>query len=128
MKQRQRQGLGKKQSNIIEEHVGELLTAKLKELHVTNIELARRINRPHSAIAPMRKQPSMQAYMLWEVSVALKYDFFSALSESMHRLHPEVSSATASDKAVIASLEKELAAVKEERDYLKKMIDILAKK
>jgi hypothetical protein len=119
---------GRKDPTKIEVNIGELLTSKLKELHVTNAELGRRINRPHSAAYPWRRQPSVQAYVLWEISIALKYDFFSALSKAMQEKHLEVVGENASDKETMSELQRELAAVKEERDYLKKMVDILAKK
>jgi transposase-like protein len=119
---------GRKNPETIGVNLGELLTEKLKELHVTNAELGRRMDRPPSAAYPWRRQPSVQAYVLWEISIALKYDFFSALSMALQEKYPDVISAFAKDKETIDSLQKELAAVKEERDYLKKMIDIFAMK
>jgi plasmid maintenance system antidote protein VapI len=118
---------GKKNPEVIEVHLGKLLSEKIKEQRLSKTAVARSINRPSSAIKPLCDRPSMQAYLLWELSIALDYDFFSAVSQALLQKHPQISSANANDKATIASLQKELADVKLERDYLRKMMDVIAK-
>ena len=118
---------GTKNPEVIEVHLGKLLSEKIKEERLSKSEVARKINRPPTAIKPLLSRPSMQAYLLWELSIALEYDFFSALSAALLEKHPQVKSAGENQRTTIAHLEKELASTKEERDYLKKMIDILAK-
>jgi hypothetical protein len=114
---------GKKNPEAIGIDIGSMLTKKLKEFHLSNSEVGRRINRPHSAIYPLRRQPSMQAYLLWEISIAMNYDFFSALSSELQQKHPQIKS----EHAVIAALQKELEEVKQERDTLKKVVELLGK-
>src|SRR4051812_6507516 len=97
---------GRKNPDTIGINLGELLTNKLKELHVTNTELGRRTNRPHSAFYSLRRRPSMQAYLLWELSVALEYDFFSDISRALLQKHSQVKSASDSAQSAIASLQK----------------------
>jgi hypothetical protein len=119
--------LGRKNPEVIDVHIGNLLLEKLKEFHLTKVEVARRTNRAQTSILPLTRRPSMQAYILWEISIAMKYDFFSSLSKSLLEKHPDIKSETTSLHATIASLEKELAATKVERDYMKKALDVLAK-
>jgi hypothetical protein len=119
--------LPRRKPEKMEAHAGKLIAQKVKELKFSKAEVARRINRPASNIPPLLKQRSMQAYILWELSIALDYDFFSAISQALIEKHPTLTGANASAQSRIASLEKELAAMKEERDYLKKIIDVWAK-
>ncbi len=114
---------GKKNPEAIGVDIGSMLTEKLKEFHLTNAEVGRRINRPHSSLYPLRRQPSMQAYMLWEISIAMNYDFFAAISSELQQKHPLIKS----EHAAIAALQKELAEVKQERDTLKKVVELLGK-
>jgi hypothetical protein len=118
---------GRKKPEIIGVHLGQLLSEKIKEQRLSKAAVDRSINRTNNSVKKLMDRPSMQAHLLWELSIALGFDFFSALSRELLAKHPEVSSANASDKATIASLEKELAAVKQERDLMKKMIEMVAK-
>jgi hypothetical protein len=118
---------GTKNPSIIKVHLGNLLNEKIKEQHLTKSELGRKIKRPRSAIKPLLNRPSMQAYLLWELSIALEYDFFAHLSQALSEKYPGIKTTGTQDKAVIAALEKELTALREEKNYLKKMIDIMAK-
>lgn len=118
---------GTKNPSIIKVHLGNLLSEKIKDQRLTKSAVARKINRPPSAIKPLLNRPSMQAYLLWELSIALEYDFFAHLSQALLTNHPHIKSANTQDTTTIASLQKELAALRDERDYLKKMIDIMAK-
>jgi hypothetical protein len=65
----------------------------------------------------------MQAYMLWEISIAMNYDFFAAISSELQQKYPQIKS----EHAVIAALQKELSEVKQERDTLKKVVELLGK-
>lgn len=72
----------------------------------------------------------MQVYLLWELSLALNYNFIQHLADQLisEAGKTNLVNGNAPDKLKIETLEKELAQMREERDYLKKMIDILAKK
>jgi len=118
----------RKDAGVLPVHIGKLLSEKIKEKKLNRTEIARSINRAHTAIKPLFNRPSIQAYFLWELSIALQYDFFSVLSDALLQKHPEVNSLHNNDKATIASLEKELADVKRERDNLVKMMNVLGSK
>ena len=115
--------VGRKNPEVIGMHIGTLLSKKLKEYHISKAEVARRISRPHSSLYPLTHNPSMQAYLLWELSIAMKYDFFATLSSELQQKHPEIKS----EHAALIALQKELAEVKQERDALKKVVEMLGK-
>jgi hypothetical protein len=118
-----RRGLGKKRPDVIGINIGSLVADKLIQFKMTKAEVARKIDRPPNAIKPLTRQPSMQAYMLWEISIAMNYDFFAVLSSELQQKYPQIKS----EHAVIAALQKELAEVKQERDTLKKVVELLGK-
>jgi hypothetical protein len=115
--------VGRKNPEVIGIHVGTLLTKKLKEYHITKAEVARRISRPHSSLYTLTHNPSMQAYLLWELSIAMNFDFFATLSSELQQKHPEIKS----EHAAIIALQKELSEMKQERDNLKKVVELLGK-
>ena len=123
---------GNKNPSITGIHLGKMVAEKIKEQRISKAELARRMSgRPDSAISPLLKRPSMQAYLLWELSIALKYDFFEPLSEALSRQAAaqgaQMVSGKAGAQAAMAALENEASALRSENNYLKKMIDVMAK-
>ena len=119
---------GKKNPATIGVHIGNLLAEKINQQRISKSAMARRIGRSVTAISPLLKRPSMQAYLLWELSIALGYDFFHHLSEALlAKAGEQIVSGIGSDKAAIAALEKEVNALRTENNYLKKMIDVMAK-
>ncbi|MEP7168590.1 MAG: hypothetical protein ABI855_04415 [Bacteroidota bacterium] len=118
---------GTKNPSVIGIHLGNLLNEKIKEQRLSKTEAGRKIKRPPTAIKPLLSRPSMQAYLLWELSIALEYDFFSHLSQALLEKLPDIKGVNPPGKATIAALQKEVTALSGERDYLKKMIDIMAK-
>lgn len=60
-------------------HIGEFLRAKLRELHVSTPEAARRLGVSTSSVGAYYKQPSLQFGIIWKLSMALNYDLLSYL-------------------------------------------------
>ena len=60
-------------------HIGEFIRAKLRELHVSSPEAARRLGVSTSAVHAYYKQPSLQFGIIWKLSMALNYDLLSDL-------------------------------------------------
>ena len=111
---------GKKNSLIADVHTGNLVSEKIKQLRLSNAEVARKISRPRSAISPLLKRPSMQCYLLWELSIALDYDFFDVLSAKLsEKTAGKIFSVT---KQKISSLEKEIETLKKENEFLKEIV------
>src|SRR5947207_1978749 len=118
-----KRSLGKKNPEVIAVHIGTLLANKFKEMHITKTEVARRISRPHSSMRLLASRPSMQAYMLWEMSIATNFDFFATLSSELQQKYPDMKS----EHAAIIALQTELADVKQDRDMLNKRVELLGK-
>ena len=120
-----------KQNNVNTFDIGQMLQKIVKEKNLTMAQLARKMGRNHTTIKRQLNNKSIQTYLIWEFSLALKYNLFqdlSALLMSQPGATETLVNGNLSDKARIAELEKENAALREERDYLKKMIDIFSKK
>ena len=60
-------------------HIGQLIQKKLRELHVSSSEAARRIGVNSSTVRAYYKQPSLQFGIIWKLSMALNYDLLSDL-------------------------------------------------
>ena len=122
--------MGRKKSNpnVIGVNIGKLMAAKMEEMRISQAGLTRKLKRNHqSIISQMLKRKSMQAYLLWELSIAMNYDFFRHISEELIDQNPSLRGSTPSAQNRIAALEKELEQCRSENAYLKKAIDALAK-
>lgn len=83
-------------------HIGEFIRAKLRELHISSSEAARRLGVGTSTVQAYYQQPSLQFGILWKLSMALNYDLLSDLIKS----YPENFPVKTDPK--IAELEKEV--------------------
>ncbi len=110
-------------------HTGALLEKKIQELHVSKTELGRRINRFSTTILNFTRQPGIQTAILTEICIALNYNFFNDIIEALPpelKDKPVVAEPAISEEAIKDRLELEW--LRQENAYLKKMIDVLAKK
>ncbi len=110
-------------------HTGALLEKKLIELHISKAELGRRIKRSGSTILSFTRQPSIQTAVLTEICIALKYNFFNDIMDALPpelKETPAVAEPVISAEAIKDSVQLEW--LRQENAYLKKMIDVLAKK
>ncbi len=110
-------------------HTGAFLEKKLLELKISKTELGRRIKRPASGILSFIRQPSIQTAILTEISIALNYNFFNDIMDALPpqlKETPAIAGPQINAESIKDSVELEW--LRKENEYLKKMIDILAKK
>lgn len=119
---------GKKNMNVMTINTGKLLANKIKEKKLTKTGLEEKLGRTRSSINPLLKRPSIQTYFLWELSEAIGYNFFHEIADALdEKTGHQLESKRSAENLKLEDLKKENIALREERDYLKKMIDILAK-
>lgn len=104
--------------------IGQMVRSKQQQRRVTHAVLARRLSRDQSAIKRILYNSSIQTYLVWELSVALKHNFFTDLAQQLDaategKLEKQVTE--------LDELKLEYARVKEERDYMRKALDLLTK-
>lgn len=58
-------------------HIGNLIRKKLKELNISSSEAARRLGVNPTNMHAYYKNPSIQFGIIWKLSMAVNYDFFS---------------------------------------------------
>lgn len=71
----------KKQGASPYPHIGNLIRKKIKEKHLTYAEVSRRIGVNASVLQVYFKQESVQLGVLWNIGVAIEYNFFADLME-----------------------------------------------
>lgn len=104
--------------------IGGLIRATQQQQRVTHAVLSRRLNRNQSAIKRMLYNSSMQTYLVWELSVALKHNFFADLAQ---QLDAATEGKLEKQTTELDELKLEYDRLKEERDYLRKAVDLLSK-
>lgn len=111
-------------------NIGLRIRQEMKALNKNKMDIARLIGRKHGTVSKILKTTSMQAYLVWELSLALKYNFFNDLATQLDQTAGEGTLQNAGQplKTTIAALEKEVQQLKEERDYLRKVVDVLGKR
>ena len=104
-------------------HTGKMLGAAVKKQQVRKSALAPALERSFTTVNGYFKRASIQTSILWELSLALKHNFFADMAAA---LPPELPSNVpiAEDGAAprIAELEAELTAVRRERDLLREIL------
>ena len=103
-------------------HTGELITTFFKEKRVRISPLARIMNRKFDAIKQYQKNASIQSAILWEISVALKHNFFQDIA---NMLPPEFGTNEPKNETElnrIADLERQIFLLENERDTLYKVM------
>lgn len=109
----------------------------MRKTKITQAEIARKTGRNPNTVKILRRQRSIQSSILHELSVAIGVDLFRPLSDNLPaeiRSNPDtaVIAALNTDKLAlhqqIDELKAQLAQLREDNGYLKKMIDIMAAK
>lgn len=110
-------------------NIGLMIRRVMKTQNKNKMDIARLIGRKHGTVSKTVKTTSMQTYLVWELSLALKYNFFNDLAEQLNAEAGEgiLANAGMPLKATIAALEKEVQQLKDEREYLRKVVDVLGK-
>lgn len=63
--------------------VGLLLRNYIKQHRIYKSALARAVNRHPTTLQDLIKKPSLQTTILWEISVALKHNFFADIAAQL---------------------------------------------
>jgi hypothetical protein len=110
-------------------NTGSMIRAKAKEKQFTMAALARLTGRKNSTVTTLLKKTSMQAYILWELSLALKHNFFADLAQQLNEAAGAgaLENSEAPAKTKIEALEKENQQLREERDMMRKVVEVLGK-
>ncbi len=117
---------GKKNTAIMSVNVGNLIAAKIKEQKAYKSDIAKKIGREPAAIFPIVKRPSLQTYLLWEISEAIGHNFFHEIAEALdEKTKYTLTNGKQKEKQKIEELEKENEKLKLEVEILK---DILKEK
>lgn len=98
--------------------VGKTVRSIMFERGINKARLSRILGRDAAGVRGMIQRTSMQTYLVWELSVALKHNFFSDLAA-------QFATATGIGATEIEQLRHELERTREERDYLRKALDML---
>lgn len=115
-----------KGNQINELHVGKLIDAVRMRKRVTYATLARLTGRTIGTISKSMKRSSMQAYMIWEFSEALKHDFFADLTNLLQQhTQKELDSANANTQQQLQQLQTENQRLTQELHYLRKAVDMI---
>ena len=109
----------------------------MRKTRITQAEIARRTGRNPNTVKGLRRRKSIQSSILHELSVAMGVDLFRPLSDSLPeniRANPEaaiIEALNMEKQALQQQIEEQkaqLAQLREDNGYLKKMIDIFAAK
>lgn len=102
--------------------VGEMLKARIKKRKIYKSALARHLKRSPVSIQNYTKNPSMQTALLWQISLALKHNFFADMADQMPKeFTTEVIPDTTKDDR-IAALELEVTILTKQLEVLKEVM------
>lgn len=105
-------------------HVGQMIRAKMAAHRVSLAWMARKLGRDQRTVARSISRPSMQASIIWELSVALRHNFFADLA---HQLDAATDGKLQQQQTELQQLRADYERLKEERDYLRRAIDLINK-
>jgi hypothetical protein len=94
------------------------------EQGINKARLGRMLERNGSTVKGIIYRSSMQCYILWELSIALNHNFFADLAR---QLDVATEGRLDSEQTELQQLKAEYQRIKEERDYLRKALDLISK-
>ncbi|MCF8256056.1 MAG: helix-turn-helix domain-containing protein [Flavobacteriales bacterium] len=117
-------------------NTGRIIMKAMRESGVSQAEIARQTGRNASTVKEVRRRKSTQASILHEFSIVMGIDLFRPLSDNLPehiRANPDTARIEALNaeketlNQLVADLKAQLAQLREDNGYLKKMIDIFSK-
>jgi len=99
-----------------------MLRQKLHQKRISHAVLARRIGRDQATVSKMTRRDSLQTYVIWELSVALRHNFFADLAR---QLDAATNGQLQQQQTELDTLRQEHERLKQERDYLRRAIDLM---
>ena len=114
---------GKKKTDMMTVNIGELLQKVINERKLQKSAIARKIDRANGAVNPLLRRPSMQTYLLWEISEAIEYNFFHEIAQALDE-KTNFTLANGNEQAVqkLAEKDKEIEKLKLEVEILKDIL------
>jgi len=104
--------------NLGDFHFGHLFKSYIKLKKISKAALARKINRDDSTILHYQKQASIQISIVWQLSQALKHNFFADMAAQLpDSFSTSVPADTTKDER-IAELEEQLKLTQAKYDAL----------
>jgi hypothetical protein len=104
-------------------HLGELLEKHIEEHRIYQSALARVMHRVPKTIQYYKKNHSMQAAILWEISHALKHNFFADLADELPDTFSRNNSNIVEQKdKEIAVLQNELVRLQQDKELLLRIV------
>ncbi len=100
-------------------HIGKMLHTHIKKHRLFRSVLARILGRDYSTVHKYEKKETLQCKLLWELSLAIKHNFFADLAA---QLPPDFTS-YAPDTTL--PLQERIAALEEENKVLKTKVETL---
>jgi hypothetical protein len=107
-------------------HIGERIKARAKELRIGPTELADMINTSKQNVYGIYKRKTLDSELLKKISLALKFDFFSAYYDKQWLKSFQEGQAPYQTKAA-AVLKEELAQIKKDHQELLEKYEMLKK-
>ena len=104
--------------NLGDFHFGHLFKSFIKSRKISKASLARKISRDDSTILYYQKHASVQIAIVWQLSHALKHNFFADIAAQLPSTYTSNVSIDNSKDLRIAQLENELAISKAKYDAL----------
>jgi|GEM_PF-2200684 transcriptional regulator with XRE-family HTH domain len=110
-------------------HIGNLILEQVHNQGISKSELARRLNISPQNVYSLFKRRTVQAIMLKKVSDALKFDFFNVYcNQEVHASKSVTPDRNSDYYAEYQELNREIARLREENEYLKLLIALKSKK
>lgn len=105
-------------------HIGGLLQTYITKNNTPQSALARAIHREPRTIVKYKKNHSLQAAILWELSHALKHNFFADLAAALPNTFTRIGDDVPEPKDVaIAALQAEVARLQQDKELLMRIVD-----
>ena len=77
----------KKQSTINNIHIGSIIKVMVKQQRISDVEFASMIHTHPSNLTDIYKRHDVNTELLWNISIALKYNFFTEIyGDELNRL------------------------------------------
>lgn len=66
-------------------HIGQLIFQKMKERHISVVDLAKEMNCSRANIYKIFEKESIDTQLLYRFSIILNFDFFNCYSQDIHQ-------------------------------------------
>ncbi len=107
--------------------IGKMVRKRMFDTGMNRSRLARKMGRNAGGLSDRIYSSSIQAYLIWELGVALNHNFFADLAAQFEGTAPTQTDST-NPTTELQQLREENAQLRTERDYLRKAIDMISPK